>query len=129
MTALLDTNAYTALMRGDNAIIRVLSEADRILMSVIVIGELEYGFRHGQRYEDNRAYLDEWLAETYVDFVTVTRSTTVKYGQVSSMLRSQGQKIPTNDTWIAAHALEHGATLWTRDKHFDYIGMLDVQGW
>lgn len=129
MTALLDTNAYTAMMRGDNAIIRALSETDRILMSVIVIGELEYGFRHGQRYGDNRAHLDEWLAETYVDFATVTRNTTIKYGQVSSMLRSNGQKIPTNDTWIAAHALEYGATLWTRDKHFDYIEMLDVRRW
>lgn len=98
-------------------------------MSAVVIGELEYGFRYGRRYADNRAQIDEWLAETYVDFITLTRDTSVAYGQIASALRVLGQKIPTNDVWIAAHAVEHGATLWTRDQHFDHVDRLDVRRW
>lgn len=50
MIALLDTNAYTALARGDQELLEGLSQITQILMSSIVVGELEYGFRHGSRY-------------------------------------------------------------------------------
>jgi tRNA(fMet)-specific endonuclease VapC len=35
--------------------------------------------------------------------------------------RIKHQPIPTNDLWIAASALEHGAALLTRDAHFSHI--------
>jgi len=127
--ALLDTNAYTALMRGEESILDALTQAHQILMSCVVVGELEYGFCHGLRYDDNRARLEEWLAEPYVDFLTLTRDTTIRYGAISADLRGTGQKIPTNDAWIAAHATEHRATVWTRDRHFDRIAGVQVRGW
>ena len=36
-------------------------------------------------------------------------------------LRRRGKPIPTNDLWIAASALEHGAALLTFDAHFSAI--------
>lgn len=129
MIALLDTNAYTALVRGDVALLEGLNLAERILMSSIVVGELEYGFRFGNRYQSNREILDEFLAESFVDFLTLTRDTTLAYGAISSELRKSGKKIPTNDAWIAAHCKEQGAELWTRDKHFGSVPGLVVRGW
>ncbi|MBQ7667054.1 MAG: PIN domain-containing protein, partial [Kiritimatiellae bacterium] len=41
-------------------------------------------------------------------------------------LSAAGNRIPTNDIWIAAHALELGATLVTTDPHFKAIPLLDV---
>lgn len=129
MIALLDTNAYTALARGEEPLLNSLGQADRILVSSIVVGELEYGFRNGSRYQANRTSLDEFLAESYVDFLTITRDTTVQYGIISAQLRQTGRKIPTNDAWIAAHAKEHEAALWTRDQHFVQVANLSVRAW
>lgn len=129
MNVLLDTNAYTALVRGERGLLRQLTRAERILMSAIVVGELEYGFRLGDRYAGNRAVLDEFLAEPAVEFLTITRDTTLRYGLLTAELRRQGQKIPTNDAWIASHALEHNAELWTRDVHFARVGGLVTSGW
>jgi predicted nucleic acid-binding protein len=36
-------------------------------------------------------------------------------------LRKKGRPIPTNDIWIAAHAIETGADLISSDPHFDQI--------
>ena len=129
MNVLLDTNAYTALLRGERGLRRRLERVERILISAIVVGELEYGFRHGNRYAENRATLDEFLAEPFVDFLTITRDTTVRYGSLSAELRRLGRKIPTNDAWIASHALEHNAELWTRDAHFAKVGGLTTSDW
>lgn len=129
MIALLDTNAYTALARGDEALLDRLSQATRVLMSSIVVGELEYGFQHGNQYEGNRRLLDEFLAESYVDFLILSRDTTVLYGRISAELRQAGRKIPSNDAWIAAHAREHGATVWTRDRHFQEVAGISIREW
>jgi|AntDeeMinimDraft_5_1070356.scaffolds.fasta_scaffold09283_2 predicted nucleic acid-binding protein len=88
-------------------------------MLSIVVGELEYGFSYGNRYAANRRQLDIFLSQPFVSFLTVTRDTTRLYGQIMSDLRGAGTKIPTNDAWIAALALENDAGLWTYDKHFD----------
>lgn len=129
MIALLDTNAYTALARGDEALVDGLAQASAILMSSIVVGELEYGFHYGERYGDNRSLLDEFLAESYVELLIVTRDTAILYGRISGELRQSGRKIPSNDAWIAAHAREQGATIWTRDRHFQDVAGLSVRGW
>ena len=42
-------------------------------------------------------------------------------GHCYAGLRRKGQLIPTNDVWIAASALEHGAALLTRDAHFRHV--------
>lgn len=129
MIALLDTNAYTALARGDETLVSRLGQASRLLLSSIVVGELEYGFHNGDRYRENRSLLDEFLAESYVDFLIVTRDTSILYGQISADLRQAGRKIPGNDAWIAAHAREHGATVWTRDRHFSEVAGISVREW
>lgn len=129
MKVLLDTNAYTALARGEPELVRRLSRARQVLMSAVVVGELEYGFRHGDRYAQNRANLDAFLAEAYVEFLTVTRDTTQRYGLICAELRRQGRKIPTNDAWIASHALEHNAELLTADAHFSKVAGLMRSSW
>ena len=62
MRVLLDSNAYVQLMRGRERVSRIVRDAEEILLSAVVLGELLYGFRHGSRYERNarlmRAFLD-----------------------------------------------------------------------
>jgi predicted nucleic acid-binding protein len=62
-----------------------------------------------------------FLDSPRVELVPVTAQTADSYALVYSRLRCKGQPIPTNDLWIVASALEHGAALLTRDAHFGQI--------
>lgn len=118
---LLDTNAYTAFMLGDAEVVEVVAHAERLCLSSIVLGERLGGFAAGTREAKNRAELARFLDSPRVEVVPVTAQTADSYALVYSGLRRKGQPIPTNDLWIAASALEHGAGLLTRDAHFAQI--------
>ena len=118
---LIDTNAYTAFMLGDAAVIEVMAHAERLCLNSIVLGELLGGFAAGTREAMNRAELARFLDSPRVEVVPVTAQTADSYALVYCGLRRKGQPIPTNDLWIAASALEHGAALLTRDTHFGQI--------
>ena len=53
--------------------------------------------------------------------VASTAATADLYALVYTALRRKGKPIPTNDLWIAASSLEHGAALLTLDAHFQSI--------
>ncbi|MFZ4537482.1 type II toxin-antitoxin system VapC family toxin [Propionivibrio sp.] len=117
----LDTNAYSAFKRGDEAIVTVLQYAPRIIVSTTVLGELLGGFAVGQRESANRSELTKFLNVPRVKVVPGTAATADLYALVYAALRRKGQPIPTNDLWIAASCLEHGAALLTLDGHFKNI--------
>jgi tRNA(fMet)-specific endonuclease VapC len=62
----------------------------------------------------NEAFLDS----PYVNLVPVTYTTADRFGRVAATLRAKGRPIPTNDIWIAAHAMETGAELLSFDQRF-----------
>ena len=121
MRILLDSNAYSRLMRGDDQAAAVVRDATEILMSAVVVGELLYGFRSGSRLERNMADLRSFLNNPYVSFVPVGPVTADRYSRVAAALRARGSPIPANDMWIAAHALETGADLVSADRHFESV--------
>ena len=47
-----------------------------------------------------------------------------RYTRIAAQLKRQGTPIPTNDIWIAAQTMEHGAELITSDHHFERISGL-----
>jgi tRNA(fMet)-specific endonuclease VapC len=121
MKFMLDTNAYTGLMRGSEAVATRVRRAERVLLSSVVVGELLYGFRNGTRYQENRAQLDAFLANRFVAFLPVSMTTAERFGLIAAALKRKGTPIPSNDIWIAAHALETGADLMSFDEHFASI--------
>ena len=118
---LLDTNAYTAFMLGATEVVDVVAHADRLYLNSIVLGELLGGFAAGTREPKNRAELARFLDSPRVEVLPITVDTADSYALIYAGLRRKGQPIPTNDLWIAASALEHGAALLTRDAHFSHI--------
>ena len=122
----LDTNAYAAFKRGDEQIVAVLQHAPTIIVCVTVLGELLGGFAAGQRESHNRSELTQFLNTPRVKVVPGTTATADLYALVYAALRRKGQPIPTNDLWIAASSLEHGAALLTFDVHFQYIDGLSA---
>lgn len=121
MKLTLDANAYAALFRGDQSVAARVRQAEEVLLSGIVVGELLFGFRNGSRYEHNRRELHEFLASPYVSVLPVGLVTAERFGRIASRLRRRGRPLPTNDIWIAAHALESGADLLSFDRHFGEI--------
>ena len=121
-----DTNAYTALMLGDDGVVEVMAYAQALLVNSVVLGELLAGFAAGTREARNRAELAAFLDSPRVQVVPITALTADSYALVYAGLRRKGKPIPTNDLWIAASALEHGAALLTRDSHFAAIDGLRV---
>lgn len=117
----LDTNAYSAFKRGDNAIVAVLQHAPCIILCTTVLGELLGGFAAGQRESANRGELTLFINIPRVKVVPSTAATADLYALVYAALRRKGLPIPTNDLWIAASSLEHGASLLTLDAHFKNI--------
>ena len=117
----IDTNAYTAFKRGDAAIVSVLQHAPLVIVCTTVLGELLGGFAAGQRQHANRSELTKFLNVPRVKVVPTTEATADLYALVYAALRRKGRPIPTNDLWIAANSLEHGAALLTLDAHFQEI--------
>jgi tRNA(fMet)-specific endonuclease VapC len=121
MTVLLDTSAYSAFMKGHEGAVARVRQAERVFLSAVAAGELLFGFRSGSRYERNRNALEAFLANPYVDLLPITWTTAERFGRIAAALRAKGRPIPTNDIWIAAHAMETGADLLSFDEHFSYV--------
>ena len=75
-------------------------------------------FRKGDKDAGNRAVLRDFLTRPRVRVVPLTATTAEFYAHILAGLRARGTPIPTNDIWIAACAMEHGASPATSDRHF-----------
>jgi tRNA(fMet)-specific endonuclease VapC len=120
----LDTNRYTDLARGDAAVGAAVDAADAVFLPFIVLGELRAGFAAGTRAKENEKFLQQFLHKAGVAALMPDDATTFQYGVLMAQLRRAGTPIPTNDVWIAALTLQHGLTLYARDRHFDLIPQL-----
>ena len=127
MKVLLDTSAYSALLRGHQLVLEVLRRAETVAVPAVVLGELHSGFRAGNRWAENTAQLAQFLSKPSVRVLNVTEETALRYAEVDVYLRKKGRPIPRNDVWIAAVALEHGLQLLTLDVHFREIPLLLIQ--
>lgn len=124
---ILDTNALSAFVDGEEAVAEVLRQQARAAIPVIVLGEFRYGIsqsKHRQAYE---AWLESQLP--HFDVLAVTEATSVVYATLRLSLKRAGRPIPANDAWIAALALQHGLPVLSRDGHFDAVTGLERKGW
>lgn len=124
---LIDTNAYSALMSGDETIADELAKDEAVLLSPIVIAELYDGFLNGSRNRENRLILERFREKPRTVCVPITDATADWYAEIKRIMRKKGRPIPINDVWIAASCMEHGARLLSLDAHFaDIDGLLRV---
>ena len=121
MRILLDSNAYSAFKRGNHEVRDLISVAEEIVFSAIVAGEHLFGYRLGTNYDRNLSEIRSFLERPYVSFVPVGPVTADRYSRIAAALRAAGRPIPTNDVWIAAHAMETGADLVSANAHFEHV--------
>lgn len=124
MKILLDTTAYVGFKRNEAETVEIILRAEPILISPVVLGELMFGFRNGTRCKENMNDLNNFLEHEAVELLPIGKTTSDRYSRIAAQLKRQGTPIPTNDIWIAAQTMEHGAELITSDRHFERINGL-----
>jgi tRNA(fMet)-specific endonuclease VapC len=126
MTALIDTNAYSALMKGDEHVASFLDHANVVYLSVVVTGELLAGFKGSRKEREHTLLLTDFIergGKTVV--LPVVYETSQRFALIKDALKKKGTPIPLNDIWIAAQCMEKGAILLSYDAHFkDVDGLL-----
>ena len=97
-------------------------------ISVVVLGELEWGVRRSTRVRENHASLQNWLAAVQV--VQMDDEAARRYGQLRADLGAIGRPIGPNDLWVAAHALALDLPLITNNlSEFERVPGLDAETW
>ena len=97
-------------------------------VSVVVLGELEWGVRRSTRVRENQASLQQWLAA--IEVAQMDGEVARRYGQLRADLNRIGQPIGPNDLWIAAHALALAVPLITNNLlEFERVPGLVAETW
>ena len=97
-------------------------------VSIIVLGELEFGAQRSNRSAQSFASIHEFAAAVQV--VDLGREVARRYGRLRAHLRRIGQPIGPNDLWIAAHALAREVPLITHNlSEFRRVPHLSVETW
>jgi tRNA(fMet)-specific endonuclease VapC len=73
------------------------------------------------RSKENRDILERFRAKPRTICIPITDATSEWFAEIKRQLRLKGKPIPSNDLWIAAGCMEHGARLLTFDAHFAEI--------
>lgn len=121
---LVDTTVFVARESG-----RPLNAAalpDEISVSAITIGELRAGVLVADDVDvrDKRlATLSEALT---MDPVPVDATVADAWATLRVRLRESGQRMPVNDSWIAATAMSLGVPVVTQDEDYVELNGLDV---
>lgn len=130
MRYLLDTNILIAMSKERPGLPERLARhpASSVLLSSVVVAEIEYGIAKSVRWEHNRRVFDTLLAGFPVaDFDAQAARA---YGPIRAGLEQQGKLIGPYDLMIAAHALALNCVLVTDNVgEFSRVEGLVVENW
>ena len=129
MKYVLDTTAYSELLRGDKRIEQLLNTATEILVPQVVVAELRYGFCLGTRQVENEKLLQRFLASKKVRIALPDNATTDYFVNIAVFAHKKGVQLSSHDIWIAALTEQWAATLVTFDKDFTHLGYGDLKLW
>lgn len=133
MTYVFDTNAVSALMKGNPAFLERLAAVapSDVAVPQPVLAELAYGIERLPRSKRRTALQARFdLLGAELPRAEWTDEVSQSYGQVKAMLEQRGRRIEDFEAAIAAHALASDATLVTANLgHMARIPGLLVEDW
>ena len=133
MKYVLDTNTFSALMKGEAAVVDRLASAGRANVGVPqpVLAEIAYGIarlpasRRRATLTTRADLLGRELAR-----VAWTDAVSQAFGQIKAALERQGTRLEDMDVAVAAHALATDAIFVTADgNHMTRVHGVTVEDW
>ena len=115
MNLILDTSGLLYFLQKQPHAVTGVAQADRIMVPVIVVGELLAGAHVPSK---KNQMIQEFLSRPRVAIQAIDADTPTYYAHLMQFLKKRGTPIPTNDLWIAASTMQTGAKLLTSDAHF-----------
>lgn len=133
MKYVLDTNAVSALMRGDRVLLERMRKVSKsaVVIPQPVVAELAYGIERLPRSKRRQA-LQERFAWVLQELARIpwTDAVSETFGAVKAALERRGQRIEDIDAAIAAHAINEDAVLVTANvRHLARIPGLRIEDW
>jgi predicted nucleic acid-binding protein len=121
---LADTSVFIARESGRPLDVGTLP--DELAVSIITIGELRAGVLAASSLEVRDRRLGTLTAALQLEPVPVDEAVAAHWARLRVLLRDSGQRMPVNDSWIAATALSLGVPVVTQDDDFPDLDELDV---
>ncbi len=128
---MLDTNAVImGMKRPESPIFKKIERhvGKDICISVITLGELEYGIKKSRDPEKTRAGVYQFLAG--IPVMDFSSEAARHFGDIYGDLDMKGMRISDRDTMIAAHARSLGYTVITNNvREFSRVQGLKYKDW
>jgi tRNA(fMet)-specific endonuclease VapC len=133
VTFVLDTNAFSALMKGDPLVLERLKQKSKEEVSVPqpVLAEIAYGLERLPKSKRKEALQERFeLLQAELARSNWSDEVSASFGTIKATLERRGQRIEDFDIAIAAHALARGEVLVTANlDHMARVPGLTVEDW
>jgi len=95
-------------------------------ISVVTLGELRLGVLRATDPESAARRLSTYQLAQRFESLPINEQVSDAWALLVSRLRAAGQKVPINDSWIAATAIAHGIPVVTQDGDYDPMPGVEV---
>jgi len=133
MKYVLDTNAVSALMKGDAQVIERLQQGERAEVGIPhpVVAEISYGIERLPKSKRREALAGRFeLLKQEIQRVEWSDRVSQAFGTIKARLERRGERIEDFDAAVAAHAIAEGAVLVTANlKHMMRVPDLEIEDW
>lgn len=133
MKYVLDTNAVSALMKGEPNMIERLKQVARadVSMPQPVVAEIAYGIQRLARSKRKDALASRFeLLKREIRRAVWSDDVSEAFGVVKAALERKGERIEDFDAAVAAHAVAEGSVLVTANlKHMMRVPVLEIEDW
>ena len=119
---LADTSVFIA--RESGRPIQASLLPDELAVSIITIGELRAGVLAASDVTTRDTRLATLTAAMTLDPIAIDDDVAAQWARLRVMLRDSGQRMPVNDSWIAATAIALQVPIVTQDD--DYINLAEL---
>jgi predicted nucleic acid-binding protein len=97
---------------------------DELAVSIITIGELRAGVLAASDVTLRDQRLATLTNAMYLDPVCIDEDVAAQWARLRLLLRDSGQRMPVNDSWIAATAMSLAVPIVTQDD--DYVQLAEL---